>query len=234
MATLDLGILAALGLFAAIGYYTGAIQQLSHWIGIAAAFLCAKPVAAALAPVLAERMGWPSSMTGIGLSAVSMPIILLAATLLSRGILNAIIPGDQRNKPDRIAGIFLGAGKAGVIVWAMLSVVIGFEKSKAVPEAVKDALSVSSAAAYTREHGLFAAASPSALEQFSALAAMRDDPEQAKALLKNPALKSIFNDPAVKKALEKGDASALLENPELKKLLENPELAKQIEAMKAR
>lgn len=234
MATLDLGILAALGLFAAIGYYTGAIQQLSHWIGIVAAFLCAKPLAAALAPVLAERMGWPSSLTAVGLSAVSMPLILLAATLLSRGLLNAIIPGDQRNKPDRIAGVFLGAGKAGVIVWAVLSVVIGFEKSKAVPEAVKDALSVSTAAAYTREHGLFAAVSPSAQEQFGALAAMRDDPEQAKAMLQNPALKSLLGDPAMKRALEKGDASALLENPQLKKLLENPDLARQIEAMRAR
>ncbi|MEQ1918968.1 MAG: CvpA family protein [Elusimicrobiota bacterium] len=232
--TLDLWIVAALGLFAAIGYYTGAIQQLSHLIGIVAAFLCAKPLAAALAPVLAERMGWPPSLTGIGLSAVSMPILLIIATLLSRGILNAIIPGDQRNKPDRIAGIFLGAGKAGVIVWAMLSVVIGFEKSKAVPDMVKDALSVSSAAAYTREHGLFAAASPSALEKLQALAALRDDPEQAKALLENPALKSLFSDPAVKQALEKGDASALLENPRLKKLLEDPELAKKLEAMKAR
>ena len=205
--TLDLWILAAVGLFAAIGYYTGAIQQLSHWIGIVAAFLCAKPLAMVLAPVLAERMGWPPSLTGIGLSAVSMPILLIIATLLSRGILNAIIPGDQRNKPDRIAGIFLGAGKVGVIVWTMLSVVIGFEKSKAVPDMVKDALSVSSAAAYTREHGLFAAASPSALEKLQMLAALRDDPEKAK---------------------------ALLENPQFKKLLEDPELAKKLEAMKSR
>ena len=35
--SLDLWILAALGLFAAIGFYTGAIQQFSHWIGMAAA-----------------------------------------------------------------------------------------------------------------------------------------------------------------------------------------------------
>ena len=232
--TLDLWILAALGLFAAIGYYTGAIQQLSHWIGIVVAYICAKPLAAVLAPVLAERMGWPPSLTGIGLSAVSMPILLLGATLLSRGILNAIIPGDQRNKPDRIAGIFLGAGKAGVIVWAMLSVALGFENSAAVPAVVKSALSVSKAAAYTREHGLFAAASPSALEKLQTLAALRDNPDQAKALLENPALKSLFNDPAVKKALEKGDTSALLENPQLKKLLEDPELAKKLEALKAR
>lgn len=179
MATLDLGILAALGLFAAIGYRTGAIQQFSHWIGMAAAYLGAKPLAAALAPVLAERMGWPPSLTAVGLSAVSMPVILIVAVLASRMLLNAVIPGDQRNRPDRIAGLFLGAGKAGVIAWAMLSVVLGFERSKALPDAVKDALSVSSAAAYTRAHGLFDAASPSALEKGGA-SALLENPDLAK------------------------------------------------------
>lgn len=155
---LDLWILAALGLFGALGYRSGAIQQLSHWIGIAAAILFAKPLAAALAPIVAARMGWPEPLTAVGLSAVSMPVTLLAATLLSRMILNAVIPGDQRNKPDRLAGIVLGAGKAGVIVWAALSVAIPFEKSAAFPARASDALSSSEAARFVREHGLFAAA----------------------------------------------------------------------------
>jgi uncharacterized membrane protein required for colicin V production len=228
---IDLAILAALGLFAAIGFYTGAIQQFSHWIGMAAAYLCAKPLAAVLAPVLAERMGWPPSLTAVGLSAVSMPIILVCATLISRGILNAIIPGDQRNTPDRIVGIFLGAGKAGVIAWAALSVVISFEGSTAFPAVVKAALSASSAAGFTREHGLFAAASPTALEQFRTLAA---DPKLAQTLLKDPALRSLLDNPALKKALKAGETSALLENPQLKKILEDPELAKKLEAMRAR
>lgn len=157
--SLDLSILAALGLFGALGYHTGAIHQLSHWIGIAAAFLFAKPLAAVLAPVVAARMGWPAYPAAVGLSAVSMPVTLLAATLLSRMILNAVIPGDQRNKPDRLAGIVLGAGKAGVIVWAALSVVLSFEQtlSRHLPAAAA-AMKASSAAAFTREHGLFAVA----------------------------------------------------------------------------
>jgi uncharacterized membrane protein required for colicin V production len=157
--SLDLSILAALGLFGALGFHTGAIHQLSHWIGIAAAFLFAKPLAAALAPAAAARMGWPASLTAVGLSAVSMPVTLLAATLLSRLLLNAVIPGDQRNKPDRLAGIVLGAGKAAVVVWAALSIVLSFEPalSRNLP-AAGAALKVSAAAAFTREHGLFAAA----------------------------------------------------------------------------
>lgn len=232
--TLDLWILAAMALFAALGYQSGAIQQLSHWIGLAAAYLCAKPLAAALAPVLAERMGWPPGLTAVGVGIASMPVVLLGATLLSRGLLNALVPGDQRNKPDRIAGIFFGAGKAGVIAWAVLSAAVSFEKSSVLPAGAKTALSESKAAAFTRDHGLFGAVPPPALEKLRALAAMREDPEQARALLKDPALKALFEDPAVKRALEKGDASALLEDPRLKKILADPELARKIEEMKSR
>lgn len=233
--TLDHWILAALGLFGAIGYYTGAIHQISHWIGMIAAYLCAKPLAAALAPDLAARMGWPPALTAIGLSAMLMPVILLCVALTSRMILNAVIPGEQRNKPDRIVGFVLGAGKAGAIAWVLLAVVLAFEEPLASNfPGVKASLSASEAAAFTRKHSLFPAAPPPVLEKLRSLAAMRDDPKLAQDLLNDPALKSLFDDPAVKKALEKGDPSALLENPQLKKLLENPELAKKIEAMKDR
>jgi uncharacterized membrane protein required for colicin V production len=230
---LDLWILAALGLFAAIGFYTGAIQQFSHWIGLLAAYFCAKPIAALLAPVLAERMGWPPALTAVGLSVVFLPVILVITTLIARWILNAIIPGKQRNTPDRIAGIFLGAGKVGVIVWVALAAVLAFEGPlvKQIPgaEAVLDA---SSAAAFTRKHSLFDLASPSALDKFRALAAARNDPKMAQALLNDPALSSMLNDPALKQAFEKGDASALLENPQVKKMLADPELLKKIESIK--
>ena len=230
--TLDLWILAALGLFAAIGFYTGAIQQFSHWIGIIVAYFCAKPIAAQLAPVLAERMGWPPVLTAVGLSVVSLPIIFIIATLIARWILNAIIPGKQRNTPDRIAGIFLGAGKAGVIVWVALAAVLAFEEPlvKHIPGA-EAVLNASSAAAFTRKHSLFDLASPSALDKFRAVAAVRNDPKLAQALLNDPALKSMFNDPVLKQALAKGDTSALLENPQVKKLLADPELLKKIELM---
>jgi len=233
--TLDLWILAALGLFAAIGFYTGAIQQFSHWIGIIAAYFCAKPVAALLAPVLSERMGWPPALTAVGLSVVSLPVILIIATLIARWILNAIIPGKQRNMPDRIAGIFLGAGKAGVIVWAALAAVLAFEEPlvKHIPGA-EAVLNASSAAAFTRKHSLFDSASLSVLDKVRAVAAMRDDPKMAQALLNDPALKSLLNDPVLKQALEKGDSSALLANPQIKKLLADPELLKKIESMKGR
>lgn len=233
--TLDLWILAALGLFGAFGFYTGAIQQFSHWIGLVVAYLSAKPVAALLAPALAKSAGWPPALTAVGLSAVSMTVILIVVTLVARGILNAIIPGKQRNMPDRITGIFLGAGKAGVIVWVALAAVLAFEEPlvKYFPGAEAH-LKGSSAAAFTRKHSLFDLKPKEALNKFSVVAAMRDDPKFAQALLDDPALKDIFSDPALKQALEKGDTSALLENPEIKKLLADSELVKKSEPMATR
>jgi uncharacterized membrane protein required for colicin V production len=230
---LDLWILAALGLFALIGFYTGAIQQVSHWIGIVAAYFFAKPLAALLAPAIAGRMGWPPALVTVGLCALSMPLILIVVTLIARGIINAIIPGKQRNLPDRVAGIFLGAGKIGVIAWIALAAVLAFEGPLArhLPRAGA-ALNASTAAAFTRKHSPFDTASLSALDKFRAVAAMRDDPKMSKALLNDPALKALLNDPALKRALEKGDASALLENPQVRKLLADPELAKKIESMR--
>lgn len=232
MGNLDLAILAAAGLFAAVGFFQGAIQQVSHWIGLGAAILFSKPAAAALAPALAERMGWPQHLTAVGLSAVSMPVVLICATLISRLIINAIIPGDQRNMPDRFAGLFLGAGKAGVIAWAALSVVLAFEKPLTrLHSGVGTGLRASKAAAFTREHGLFDRPATPLRARLEALAAMRKDPKLAEALLKDPAVKSLLDEEGIKKALGKGDVSTLLENPRIKKLLEDPELSKTLEGI---
>lgn len=232
--SLDLSILAVLAVFAAVGYFTGAIQQISHLIGIAAAVFCSKPAAAALAPLVAERMHWPPHLTSVGLGAVSMSAILILATLVSRAIINAIIPGPQRNKPDRVAGLVLGAGKAGTLAWVALSAVISFEKPlrRAVPS-VEALLEESSAAAFTRKHGFFGAGKLSVLERLEALAALRGDPKAAVALRKDPALKSLLEHPAFKEAMESKESSALLEDPRFKKLLEDPETAGKLEEILA-
>lgn len=56
---LDLAVIGLITLFAYAGYHSGAVRQLSHGIGLAAAWLLAKPTAALLGPAVAARMGWP-------------------------------------------------------------------------------------------------------------------------------------------------------------------------------
>ncbi|MDE2489841.1 MAG: CvpA family protein, partial [Elusimicrobia bacterium] len=125
--SLDLWILAGLALFGALGFFTGAIRQISHWIGLAAAYFLSKPLAARAAPPLAAREGWPPHATAVGLAALLMPVLLVAAGLGSRALIDALVPGKERNVPDRVAGLALGAGKAAALAWLALSVVLPFQ-----------------------------------------------------------------------------------------------------------
>lgn len=232
---LDLGIATALLLFAALGYRSGAIRQLSVLAGMAVGYLCAKPLAAALAPAVAERGGWPAGPTGAVLSVVLMPLILVSTMLIARKLVEAAVPGGQGGKSDRWAGILVGGAKGGAVAWLMLSIVLVFEQPLAQARpGIKAALDASSAAAFTREHSLLALAPASAQERLQKLAAMREDPKVAEAMLKDPAVAALLNDPAVKQALEKKDPAALLANPQIKKLLADPELAKKLEALQPR
>ena len=231
---LDFWIAMALVLFAALGYRSGAIRQLSMLVGMAVGYLCAKPLAAALAPAVAERGGWPPAPTAAGLSVLAMPVILIVTMLIARRIVDAVVPGGQGSKPDRLAGVLVGAGKCAAVAWLLLSIVLVFEQTLAQARpGVKAALDGSTAAAIAREHNLLALAPPSAQERLKSLAAMRNDPKTAEAMLKDPAIAALLSDPAVKQALEKKDPAALLNNPQIKKLLADPELAKKLEAMTA-
>ncbi len=229
--TLDLWILAALAASAAHGAWTGAIRQISHWIGLIAACLAAKPLAATLAPQAAARLHWPPHAAAIALTAVLFPILIVAVTVAARALIDALVPGRERNAADRVAGFALGAGKAGALAWAALSVALAFEAplAKASPRA-EAALQASRAAAFTRTHGLFGASLPPALAQLRALAAGTLDPAQAKALLDQPALKELLADPALKSALLHGDPAALLRDPRVRKLLSDPALARELSA----
>ena len=241
--TLDLGVLAALALLAVVGFFSGAIRQISHWIGMLLAFVLAKPIGMAIGPFAAAKMGWPPSLTMIGLSAVLLPIIVVVAAVLSRMVLNAIIPGDERNLPDRVVGAILGIAKGGLIVWALLSVVVSFEKPLAQSRIDLAAKTQgSSAMGFARDHNFFASIPLPAIEGVKRIGAARSDPKALMALLNDPSfkrvlsdpkLKSALNDPTVKNALQGGDPAALLQNPQVKKLLEDPDMVRKLADLQA-
>jgi uncharacterized membrane protein required for colicin V production len=230
--TLDLWILAAAALFGAYGAWTGAIKQVSHWIALIAAFFGSKPLAVALAPMAAARLGWSPTLTTVALTAVLFPLISLAVGIVSQMIINAVVPGKQRNAPDRVAGFVLGAGKAGVIAWVALSVAVMFEAplAKAAPKAAAS-LQGSHFAAFTRDHGLFGKSGPAALTQLRDVAAGKIDPAKAKSLLEDPNLKAVLTDPALKTELAKGDPAALLRDPRIRKLLADPQLLEKLRSL---
>jgi membrane protein required for colicin V production len=232
---LDLLILGLIALFAFAGYHSGAVRQLSHWIGLAAAYVLAKPAAAFLGPALAAHMGWPVSQTTSGLNVVMLPVILLTAMSAARLLLNAVEPGEERGPLDQGLGVPVGAVKGGAILFVMLCLAATLEKPLAQIHFDLDAKTQGSwSMAFARNHNPFTPEHPYALDALKKLADARSDPKAKKELLKDNAFKSLLadsnlkaalDDLAIQKALRAGDSAALLKNPLIKNLLGNPEIA---------
>ncbi|MFA6093403.1 MAG: CvpA family protein [Elusimicrobiota bacterium] len=233
--TLDLLILGLIALFAFAGYHSGAVRQLSLWIGLAAAYLLAKPTSALLSPAVAARMEWPVSQTASGLNVVLLPVILLAVTLAARLLLNALEPGEEQGPLDQGLGVPVGAVKGAAILFVTLCLAATLEKPLARIHFDLAARTQGSwSMAFARKHNPFADEHPYALDALKKLADARSDPKAKKELLKNKAFKSLLSDSnlkaalddsSVKKALRAGDFAALLKNPLIDGLLKNPDLA---------
>lgn len=236
--TLDLWLLGALVLFGLLGLFSGAIKQLSQWIGLAAAYLFAKPLAAALAPLAAERLGIPALLAPLVVGGTAFPLIFFGGSLLAHLLLKRALPAGEKGRTDRGVGFLMGAAKAGAIVFILLSVVLAFEEplGKAGWNVAKET-DGSRAAAFVRGHNLFSRLHIPALEKAQKLAAARD-PQAALALLNDPKIKKLLQDPELAKqfqALGAGGVSpqALLNDPKIKQLLQDPELAKKLAELQA-
>lgn len=245
---LDLALLALTALLGALGAYTGAIKQLSQWIGLAAAYLLGKPLAAALAPLLAPRLPLPASLAPAVAALVLLPLLYFGVGRGSLWALKRLLAGREKTRGDRVAGFAMGSGKAAALSFLCLSLVFAFEEPLTsagwdLPGLAAD----SRAAAFARAHNLFSVVALPQLEQAKKMAAARSDPQAALALLNDPSLQGMMSDPGIKAlmqdpalkamladpgALQRGElpagVTALMDNPEVKKLLEDPEIAKKL------
>jgi uncharacterized membrane protein required for colicin V production len=145
-----------LALFAVYGYASGAIKQLSHWVGVALAYLCDRPATAALAPFAAKWSSWPPSVVGVVLSCGLFFVFLLAGSEAGRRVLMRLFRGRQNGPVDHALGSALGAGKAAAVLFALLSGLLYFENPRAKASdgfdaAMKDSVTI----AFVRRHNLF-------------------------------------------------------------------------------
>ncbi len=124
----DLGVLALALLCAATGYRSGAVRQVSSWLGLAAAYFCARPLTAAWAGPAASSLGWSPGVTMAGLTVTLWVILYMGASQIARVVLNVLEPGEERGPLDKMLGAVAGAGKGGAIALAVVSVLLALEK----------------------------------------------------------------------------------------------------------
>ncbi|MBI4668820.1 MAG: CvpA family protein, partial [Elusimicrobia bacterium] len=235
---IDYLLLAAIGLFAVMGAFSGALRQLSQWVGLASAYLLAGPLGAAFGPFLAPHLGPYKSFAPIIASGFSMPAVYFAISLCYRLFPKRLLSAMEESRANRFAGFVMGTVKAGAIIYIMLSIVVSMEQPLALSGMnLKERAAGSKAVEFARKHNLFSSFHLPILESAKNLAALQSNPAAIPALFNDPALKKIISDPNIRKmfsnsALSGGagrqNAAALLENPDMQKLLSDPELAKKL------
>lgn len=233
---IDLALLGLVGLFGLFGCLSGAIKQLSHWIGLAAGYFGMKPLSAALTPLVASRLGAPQVLVAAGLSTVLFSLISAVAGLASGWILGAVVGQREKSLGDRLGGFLLGGGKAAGALFVLLSGLLFFEAPliKALgrePAELKD----SAAIGFVRRHNLFSSLRLPELDRMRSLTDIAKNPRALMALASEPRFQelakerrfqALMNDPGLATALRSGDVNALLQDAKIKELLDDPAVMK--------
>ena len=233
--TLDLALLALVALFGLMGLASGAIKQITRWAGLILGGLAARPLAARLTPLAAPRLSLPPVAANALLSAVLFLLLYMLLSWTVHRLLRTAFGERENGRGDKAFGFLLGAGKGAVLLYALLSLLIFFEKPlTAALGAPPAAAGGSAAVALARRHDLFNAVPVPALAQIqklieaaknpAALSAFAGQPD-LQGLLADPQLKAMLQNDALATALKSGDLSALKNDPRFQALLKDPRLA---------
>ena len=245
MARLDWVILGVVALFGVLGLISGAIKQLSHWAGLLLGYLAAEPLAAALAPAAAAKLGWPAVLVNVILACVLFTVLSALGALVTHFVFARIFKDHENGPVNRALGLVLGSGKAAAAIFVALSALLFFEKpiAQAAAGAFDSQTKDSKAVAFVRAHNLFASLRLPALSGVQKMLQAQSNPRAARALLSEPGVKALMDDPrlkavladvSLKKALESGNAAALMGSAKLQELLNDPNLAEQLSRLQAR
>jgi membrane protein required for colicin V production len=239
--TIDFACLGYLLFFAILGAFTGAVKQTVHLAGFALGYLAARTLGPSLVPLVPRGLP-PVAAYSVANAAVFFLVFavvhIAGRAILRRTPLGRVVHGA----PDRGLGVLLGAGKAGLILWVILSALVFLDgPSKGFAWKFDD--QGSDFCKLAREHNLFATAQfPQIRALRSILRAMQDpaaatklqgDPD-VQALLKDPRAQALLNDAGAKRAAAKGDDFALLRSVDAFAIITDPNFRGKLDILGAR
>jgi membrane protein required for colicin V production len=224
--------------FAAVGAYQGAFQQLAQVASVAAGYFCSRPLGRALGPSLAQSAHVPLLF---GVLAATI-LVFIAVAVAVRGLLTGVIRSHTRfGKPgrlDRGLGFLLGGLKVVLIAYVMTSA-LSFVEDNIRWAGRRLSTADSVAFALARQYNLFELFQYQPVRDLVRIAQSLHDPVKAARLRKDPAFKALAEDPrfgrtltddSTRRALEAGDTRALLRSDEVLRFLQTPELAARLKA----
>jgi membrane protein required for colicin V production len=220
--TVDLAVLALLGVTALLGAASGALKQVvslgAAALGVVAARAFAAPVAEGLARTIPGPIARVAAPALLFLGAFALASLAGSAVLRGTGVARAV-----RGPSDRAAGAILGGAKGVLAAWLLLSALA--LAGDAAPDALRDRTRESDFAALARAHNLVSRLQPDAARSLAraidaarrarAAGALGEDPDSARLLEQLRGLEGPGGG-----AIDPERAAEVLRDPEVRKLVE--------------
>ena len=238
---IDLAVLAVVLFFGALGLWSGAIRQLAHLGGLVAGWFSARPLGQLAGPLLAKKVAWPLLVTTLGCSFAAFFLVYVLTVLFLRVTLSRLLPSGEHGLFNRLGGFALGAVKAAVLVFVLLSAVVLFDKPiSSLWSGWSKEAEPSLSLAFARRHGLFAALpAVNGLEKIleagrdpAAAARLAEDPD-FQALARDPRVKAMVDDAGIRRALQEGDYAGLLSSVRVLDALNDPKFFERLTRLEA-
>jgi membrane protein required for colicin V production len=220
---LDLLVAAAIVLFAVLGAISGALRQLltlaAAAVGYAAARFLAPPVAAGLGRSL------PGPVARATAALVLFFAAFVLATLAGKLLLRSRAQGGLPRPGDRALGAFLGAAKASLVLWVVLSAAAIVDRPFG-PSWLRLDPRQSDFASLSREHNLLERWEGPTGSTLRGLLRVAKDPDRAAQLLADADARMLLEDPRVQMLVGEArggkDPGALVGSPAALRLLSDP------------
>ncbi len=220
----DLTVLALLVLFAVLGARSGALRQLVMLASAVLGYLAARHFAPPLAAGFTRGAGQPVARALAGV--LLFFAVLFAASFLGRSLIARIAGGQAMRGPaDRGLGALLGAAKAALGLWVVLSAFVLVGRPLG-PAAFRLTAGDSDFAELARDCNVLESwGGATAATLRSVLRALRD-PGAASRLARDEDVRALLDDPRLKQLLEQSqrrpDDAGLIATPEALRLLKDP------------
>jgi membrane protein required for colicin V production len=240
--SLDLCLLALVGVFALVGAMSGAARQIASLGAAAAAYLCARPLGNAFGPRVAEATHGPQLFGILAATLLAFVVVLISVRYLLSALLRRLLRGEEREHAgvDRFLGFVLGGAKVVVIAYVMLSALTFVEENVTIAgKRLGISPQGSQAFALARRYNLFARLQFAPVKDLVRIAQALQDPNKAAQLKEDPAFRALLGDPrfqtalgsrGMDEALESGDYGALLRSNSVLQLVQDRLAAERMSA----
>ena len=227
-------------MFAAVGAYQGAFQQLAQLASVAAGYFCSRPLGRALGPGLAQSAHVPLLFGVLAGTILVFIVVAVAVRALLTGVIRSHTRFGKPGRLDRGLGALFGGLKIVVIAYVMTSA-LSFVEDNVEWGGRRLGLSPADSIAFAlaRRYNLFELFDYQPVRDLVRVSQSLHDPVKAARLREDPAFKALAQDPrfgrtltddVTRRALEAGDTRTLLRSDEVLRLLQTPAIAARLKA----